>query len=491
MPEIRLDAEVGPGYVTLTALTPSSPSVISWSITRHAGGVDVVLFSGVQGSLTGEDVFTDTALPSCTDVVYEYVITRTDSLTEETTAGPVQYMPPEGCNPPTTGAVAGGSRELGCPERYTAAIHWRGGARPVPGIAALDRLTTCTWSRTLRDTSDAQIVVSKADLQGCCDALGLVEPWVHELTIYRDGDLVWQGPISKITERRGAVTIDAQDVAAWLDRLVNTWRIRYVDAQPDAAGRKRAPVTYIAWNILRLNMVESSLSTPPDYAGLMDCVVRRDPSQVVKFEKDGTHNKAIWTAYVGDIWRELAKRGLTWTAVGRSLLLRMSPTSSTRAVARLTLDDVLGDVELIKDGSAAATYAFATSQQDQDIEDGLTVGTGRTGTAYGRLDTLVKVQGQDTDAADLRQAARQALAGRYPAPIAISVPDGSQLSPRAPIRIEELVPGERIDVVTDTYCTPVAQGFALTDVEGSWSEGGEKIAITLVPLADIDEEVGQ
>ncbi|MGW1840832.1 hypothetical protein ACWCQH_30950, partial [Streptomyces sp. NPDC002067] len=219
--------------------------------------------------------------------------------------------------------------------------------------------------------------------------------------------------------------------------------------------------------------------------------VRRDPSQAIKFEKDGSNNRSIWTAYLGDIWRELAKRGLTWTAVGRSLLLRTSPTSSTRAVARLTLDDVLGDVELIKDGTSAATYAFATSQQDQDIEDGLTVGTGRTGTAYGRLDTLVKVQGQDTDAADLRQAARQALAGRYPAPIAISVPDGSQLSPRAPIRVEELVPGERIDVVTDTYCTPVSQGFGLTDVEGSWSEGGEKIAITLVPLADTDEEVGQ
>ncbi|MGW1840731.1 hypothetical protein ACWCQH_30430, partial [Streptomyces sp. NPDC002067] len=303
MPEIRLDAEVGPGYITLTAITPSSPSVISWAITRHAGGLDVTLFSGEQGSLTGEDVFTDTAPPSCTDVVYEYVITRNDSLTEETTAGPVQYMPPEGCTPPTTGAVAGGSRELGCPERYTATIHWRGGARPVPGIAALERLTTCTWSRTLRDTSDAQIVVQKADLQGCCDALGLVEPWVHELTIYRDRDLVWQGPITKITEQRATVTIDAQDVFAWLDKLVNTYRVRYVDATADAGGRRRGPVTYIAWNHLRLNLIESSLSVPPDYPQIMDYVVRRDPSQAIKFEKDGSNNRSIWTAYLGDIWR--------------------------------------------------------------------------------------------------------------------------------------------------------------------------------------------
>jgi hypothetical protein len=379
---------------------------------------------------------------------------------------------------------------LGCAEGYTAAIHWRGGARAFVAESAMAGLTSCSWSRTLNDVSEAQAVVAKGGAgPGCCSALGQVEPWVHELTICRDGDLVWQGPVTKVTERRDSLRIEAQDVSAWLDHLVNTTLIRYVDASgPD--GRYRAPVTHIAWNILRLNLVDA-LSQPHDYPQVMDYIVRRDPAEQVRFEKDGTHNRSVWTAYVGDIWRELAKRGLSWTAVGRSLLLRGRPTDSTVALARLELDHILGDVEVIKDGTSAATYGWATTQQEQDIEDGLTVGTGRTGTPYGRLDTLVKVQGQETSAADLRQAAREAVAGRYPVPVTISVPDGSQLSPLAPIRVEGLVPGERIDVLAADFCMPVAQGFALTDVEAEWGDGGEKIGITLVPLADVDEAVGQ
>ncbi|TBO60919.1 hypothetical protein EYS09_03885 [Streptomyces kasugaensis] len=379
---------------------------------------------------------------------------------------------------------------LGCAEGYTAAIHWRGGARSFVAESTLVGLTACSWSRTLNDTSDARIVVAKGNASpDCCAALGQVEPWVHELTIYRDGELVWQGPVTKVTEHRDSVAVEAQDVYAWLDKLVNTSLIRYVDASgPD--GRYRAPVTHIAWNILRLNLGDT-LSQPHDYPAVMDYIVRRDPAEQVRFEKDGTHNKSIWNAYVGDIWRELAKRGLTWTAVGRSLLLRSRPTTSTVALARLELDHILGDVEVIKDGASAATYGWATTQQEQDIEDGLTVGTGRTGTPYGRLDTLVKVQGQETSAADLRQAAREAVAGRYPVPVTISVPDGSQLSPLAPVGVEGLVPGERVDVVTETFCTSVGQGFALTDVAAEWGDGGEKIGITLVPLADVDEAVVQ
>jgi len=355
----------------------------------------------------------------------------------------------------------------------------------------MDDLTGVSWSRTINDIADAQVTVPKGGREPeCCQALGRVEPWVHELGIYRDADLVWQGPIVRVTERRSEFVIDAQDVFAWLDKLVNTFRVTYTSQDEDSRGRRRGRVTYIAWNHLRLNLEESALSDPPDYPGIMPYVVRRDGDlPTIKFEKDGSDNTTVWTEFVGNIWRELTKRGLTWTTVGRALLLRGRPTSKTQAIARLDIEDFTGEVELIKDGTTAATYAFATSQQTTDINDGRTVGTGRVGTPYGRLDTLVRLQEEDASNADLREAARGALGGRNPVPAAISVPQGSQLSPEAPVNIRWLVPGERIDVTTEAYCTAISNAFMVSDVDVTWESGGEKVAVTLIPLGDVDEDL--
>lgn len=490
---VAITATVTHQWVDIATVASTPETVESWEIIRQQNGTEVVLFSGGPDTLAAEDAFTDTTPPPCVPLVYRLVVNRESGATDTAESPPVAFVPPEGCGggQPGTRQAGGEATLLGCPQEYRATIHWRGGAMEFVS-GELGNLTQVSWGRTLNDIADAQITVQKGAVSPeCCELLGLAEPWVHELTIYRDTDLVWQGPILRTTETRENFVIESLDVFAWLDHMANTWRIRYVDATADAAGRRRGSVTYIAWNILRLNLVESSLSVPPDYAGLMDYIVRRDPPETIRFEKDGSTDEGIWTEYVGNIWRELGKRGLTWTTVGRSLVLRAKPDSDTRAQVRLTLADVIGDVELIRDGEQAATYGFATNQQDQNItaEGSMTVGTGRVGTPYGRLDTLVRITGQDTEAADLRQAAREAIAGRYPVPIAISVPQGSQLSPDAPVTIHQLVPGERYDVLTDTYCTPVSQGFILTDVEAMWEAGNEKVAITLVPLADIDEEL--
>lgn len=487
-------SEPDPG-VALTVNLDNESDIQTWAIYRVVNGVQQLLFNGTGNTLPDGSVWVDTGPPGCIPLTYVVVVDRTTGGSDTDTSNAVTYVPPGGCS---QGGQAVGEQptSLGCAETYSAVIHWRGGALPYPS-ASMERLTDVKWSRTINDRSDAEITVLKGNISPeCCEAIGKAEPWVHELTIYRDTDLVWQGPIIATTARRDSITINASDVFAWLDKLVNTFDVRYVTAAADGFGRRMAPITYIAWNHLRLNLEESSLSVPPDYPGIMDYIVRRDTGlPTIKVEKDGSSNTTAWAEYMGNIWREWAKRGLTWTTIGRRLLLRGKPTNATRALARLTLDDFAGEVEVIKDGSTAATYGFASTQDAQDIsEDGDKVpskvlGTGRIGTAYGRLDVLVNIQEEKVSDADLRAAAKNAIAGRYPVPLTISIPDGSSLTTTAPVRMEQLVPGERFDVLADAYCTPIVQGFMLSDVDVSWQQGSEKVAISLVPLAEVDEEL--
>lgn len=425
-------------------------------------------------------------------------------------------------------------KTLGCAQEYRAAIHWRGGGR-VYGTVLVDELTEVEWGRTASEVSEAKVKLARAEMSPeCCQmfggralpdgrVLGGVEPWIHELTLYRDAELVWQGPVVKTTETREGITVEAQDVVGWLEKVVNTWRLSFRDKEEPDKYRVRGPVTVIAHRVLKLNLGLSKLSPKAgeeprsladgrrpglvgrvrellrvvarggrreakrpvggDWAGILDYVVRQDTKESIRFERDGSKNRAIWVQTVAEILRELTKRGLLFTTVGRSLLLRGKPNSKSYALARLTLADFIGDVEVIRDGTGAATAAWATSQDQQDPSKGRTEIVGEWGTEYGRLDTMVEVT--DANADELKQAAKKALEGRYPVPTVISVPDNAQLAPTAPVSIDQLVCGVRLDVVSSGWCSQVQQGFMLSDVSVSWSGGaGEKVGISLVPLSD-------
>ncbi|MEU3220048.1 hypothetical protein [Streptomyces sp. NPDC006971] len=478
-------AEPQPG-VQVTTSVADTVSVQAWTVYRTVGGMDQVLAAGQGATLPAAGSWFDPAPPACVPITYRLVVGRTTGSTDEVVAAPVTYVPEGGCG--TSGPVGQQDTELGCAASYTAVVHWRGGALP---FVSLDTLTAVSWSRTINDVSEASVTVAAADVSAdCCGRLGDVAPWVHELTVYRDGELVWQGPIQRIVMRRSSIVIEGADTFSWFDHLVNTFRVTYTAATPDGEGRRRGPITYIAENHIRLNLRAFQLADV-DYPGILPYIVRDDaglPS--IKVEKDGSSNTTVWTEYLGDILREWTKRGLTWTTVGRSLVLRgRRSLTGARAAARLTLDHFAGDIEVIKDGMQGATYGWATSQQGQDISDGRTLGTGKTRTPYGRLDILVRIQEEDATAGDLLEAARDAIAGRYPVPTVINVPDNAQLTPDAPVTIRQLVPGVRIDLLADELCTSLAQGFLLSDVEVSWGQGGEKVGIALIPLADVDEEL--
>ncbi|MFF2612384.1 hypothetical protein [Kitasatospora sp. NPDC058046] len=345
----------------------------------------------------------------------------------------------------------------------------------------MDSLTHVKWNRTINDVSEGQVTISKSLAPDCCGLLGDIEPWVHELTVYRDSELVWQGPVTRVVESRTSLRIEGQDMAAWLGRVVNTYRLRFVNA----TGTTHAgPVQEIADTIIRLNVSDPGLSTPPDWCRMLPYIVRQDSPVTTRFEKDGSDDASIWLVPVLRILHdELVPRGLQYTTVGRALVLGRPQTASDRPQARLTLDDIAGDAQLIKDGPSGAAIVWATNQTGNDITGASWGLSGYTNTAYGRLDSLVVTQAENMSGYDLLQLAQASMLGRFPVPISLSIPAGSRLTATAPVTIDQLVAGVRLDVEATGMCSAVTVPYRLSDVEVEWSDqGGEQVGVSLIPL---------
>ncbi|MGW6391234.1 hypothetical protein ACWFR1_12195 [Streptomyces sp. NPDC055103] len=373
---------------------------------------------------------------------------------------------------------------LGCAQEYRAVIHWRGGSLPFtsPTVSAL---TSVKWNRTVNDTSEASITIAKGMAgASCCGQLGQIEPYAHELSIYRDSELVWQGPIIRSTENRTRFLIEARDVTEWLARTNNTTLLRYLStnqADPMHVG----PVQEIAETIIRLNLEAGLFASQPDWPVMLDYIVRDDDTVDARFEKDGSLNNEIWIVPILRILDdELVPRGLEYTTVGRSLILGRPQTTADRPQARLTLDAFAGDIEIVRDGTNAASLVWVTNQDDQDITGGQFGVSGVVSSVYGRLDTLIRSTAEGLSAYDLWQIARASYAGRNPVPTGIRIPDGAGLATTAPISMRQLVAGVRVDVAATGMCMNVSQPYRLSDVDVDWGDSGENVGISLVPIGD-------
>lgn len=286
--------------------------------------------------------------------------------------------------------------QLGCAQSYSAAIHWRGGAQVfVPANQIGSALTAVTWDRRLIEVSTGQVVIAKQSLTAdCCGLLGSVFPWCHELTIYRESTLVWQGPVSVVTEDQDTLTVAALDIASWLARLVNTHSLNHPTTAVD--------IVSIARDVITLNLNDSALAVPvKDWPQMLSYLAFTNAGVTIKLNR-----KSIWTDTVLNIVTNMANKGAEWTTVGRRMVMRAPATSATRARARLTPDDLPGGVQVQRDGTDAATRVFATSQTDTD--DGITVTTALNpaSAVCGRVDQIVRDQPQVDVETDAQETAR-------------------------------------------------------------------------------------
>ncbi|WP_414167127.1 hypothetical protein ACMATS_05835 [Streptoverticillium reticulum] len=423
---------------------------------------------------------------------------------------------------------------LGCAQDYVARLHYRCNSQPYTSPVMDAGVTRIRWSRSLNEPGECEVVVAKSSLSpACCDALGTAATVRLELNIYRDGELVWVGPLVRRRETPTEFVLYAQDVLWWLSKIANLlpFAHKQICGETDTIPFRpsRCQIEDIAANVLRAALFDPepccNCDPPkwmPDwkctdpcpcdwpclhpflYAERNEDYPERPKWPVIQFSMGGEWQN--YTAYVDEIWRELAAYGMHWTAIGRRIIIMKPRTDNDRHYqprALITDDDIQGDLEINEDASNAATHAHAwswakircdTRQEHPDGIKGVCCYTAKIapccqpdGTPagcqpYGRVDVIVRVENELAGHQELRTAALMALGGRYPAPLTITFPEGTRLRPEFRVAINKLIPGERYDVNLNRHCAPIRQGFRLTEVTVEWDGQHESVGIALAPL---------
>lgn len=339
---------------------------------------------------------------------------------------------------------------LGCPDTYSVQFHDNEGR--VPFGSAVEP-TSVEWNRILDDTSDAKVVVNVKDAE-CCDTLGQVRTWCNDMSLYRDADLVWQGPVSGISYTGDQVTVSAKDVTAWLARRV----IRNLLDFTIATGSGATDLALIAQAILQDALGPDDPNVLQYLAVTLSGVV-------------GERKYPANSSYAGDELRELARTGIDFTAIGRRIIIAGEVPFGR--LATLTDEDFAGPLTVIEDGTAAVSKAYVVGQ-------GVTATSGGIGPC-GLIERLEK----EDEIRDLNSAQAEAdalvMAGS-PTPLYLEVPDGSRLTPEAPVQISELVPGVTIPVASTQTCREVSALLRLTKLAVTFnSTDGESVGVTLAP----------
>ena len=377
-------------------------------------------------------------------------------------------------------------------------------------ICDLENASEINYNRKLDDISDAMVVIPTGGdaHNACCDCLKNVEPWCHQLTIVREGDgVVWSGPVQKVTYGRNQVTIEARDKLAWLLYRVNKVPVDFslngpaTSTSPGSAP-PYVPLTNIAMEIIRLAMGEDAdepcfidgdpliNSCTSGCGGILNMGDDRPADFPRKFYFEAFGGP---TAY--DDISTLGEAGMDFTVINQTLIL-MSEDLPNRAIGILTDEMILGDVEVIKDGTTMGNTFWVRYEGDDDCVGTCTpqgslicpcpgVAEGNH-YCYGAIERVI----DSTGAQDVDQAtgiAQQYLERGEVVPRRIEFPSGTRLSPDTPWSINDMICGQRVDVALSTLCLPIFQSFKLQAVTVTDNGTDESIAVDLLAIETTDD----
>ncbi len=356
---------------------------------------------------------------------------------------------------------------------HTAYLYDRGGTTR---IGELGPLISVQWGRIRDDISTAQVVMKNPD---CAEIAAQIEPGRHELVIYKGGHRVWEGPITLATYERAATTIEAKDVVHYLERLI--MKSAYNNAYPNVVTTVQRAVNIISGELPRREAENPPVNVLPH----LHAIHQDDDAKTAR-------NTLAYQKTVFDDLDDLAaKSGIDYTTVGRSIYVFDTHTLLGRT-ATLTEEDIVGDIIVSVYGMDLATFAAVSGA------DGTYGTAGGKDDYYGWVEVLASAYDENADAdqeapsqAELNSQAERNISGRNPTPVNVRVPDGSTLSPRSAISIDDLVPGVEVPLLATLTGRQFSQMQKLDKVDVSDSADGVTIAITLSPTSALAGQVDE
>ncbi|WP_146229034.1 poly-gamma-glutamate hydrolase family protein [Streptomyces sp. NWU339] len=333
------------------------------------------------------------------------------------------------------GFLSAGARADDCDAEYSARVVDRDGAI----VAEASVLTDVEWSRLLNDTSTAQVTVMPDE--DCCQQMGQVRSWRHQLYIYRNGVFVWGGPILSVEWSAGQVDVFAADISAWLAR--------------------RVPHQGLVFNDSDLTDIASWL--------IRDAFEPDDPGHSVNVVGEaGVRGGREYRRNIGqslDHLKDLAETGIDFTVVGSQIIIL--PDGWSQSVGQLIDADLPEGLVVAEDGAALGTRWIVAAGQDGEL-----VGdAGGSDAYYGLLERYVEQTSIKTQAS-AHSAARALLRSSLPVPVFIDTREVT-IAPEANIDVASLVPGWSLDISTVTTCRDITQRLKIVGVTVRMGSGGD------------------
>lgn len=359
----------------------------------------------------------------------------------------------------------------------------RGGKRM---LGEITNLSLIRWNRQRDDISGVTLVVNEWDKEGL-QFLRNLRTWMHEIVVFRDNgeevDRVWEGPITRISGSRNRLELEAKDVMGYVYRRI--MRQGYNDA------------------FRRINGIQVGQKTVVQRSAqiVMNCLAYDDPNVLAYltplYDTYDARTSRVVKDYTKTAWEELddlaAHAGLDYVTSGRRIIL----WDTHRAIGRLPemRDGDFSDPPIVTEYGMNGANVFGVTNNN-GVYGVVTKGLENGIPPHGFLEQLASSYGQDavggtTDSLtraqrealerNLRAQAARNIAGRWPPPLVVRVPDNTTISPDVNITINQFIPGVWIPLRAEGGVREVSQWQKLDTLTVEQTDEGEKVTVIMSP----------
>lgn len=346
--------------------------------------------------------------------------------------------------------------------QYAIFVTDRGGQRRFGSFPKISRVS---WERVRDDISQA--VVTLIDItDDVRTLLREVHTVRHELEIVREGETVWQGPITLIEANQQNVVITARDVLWYASRFRLEQTLDF--AYPNVTSAVTAIDTALR---LWCDAPDTANYNVVDY--LTPITGPDDPQTATTFP-----------AYSMTVWEVLDKfaedGGMDYVCVGRRIIW-WDVQLRAATMRPLSDADFLGLLTTVEYGSELVTRGTTVNNEgvkrefsaDQEWID-----------FYGYIDKVVTSQDTDgdgqADSAVVTTAKRMVTSG-LPAPVRVRVPENVPLARNTGLTFSDLIPGTWAQITATKTPRPLSAWHKLDKVQVAFEQGVETINVTFIP----------
>jgi hypothetical protein len=349
---------------------------------------------------------------------------------------------------------------------YDAIITDRGGSTI---LGRVDNVTRGWFNRVRDDISTATVQVQAPNAE-CAALLAQARTVRHELVILRNGERVWEGPITRLTYSQGRAEINASDVLWYASRSVLANGYNYV-------GQRGKPLLQMLDDALRQAYGQPDGTGDPNgfNVGRYIRVIYGpdDPDTAAQIEP---YSRTAW-----ELLDNMAEdAGIDYVAVGRSVYLWDVHTRASVATGILTDASFTQALEVTEYGSELATRRFRTDNEGNVTQ---AIAPQQWIDYYGNIDTVASNVDEEAGPTVPGVPVMADLKMQYPAPLHIMAPAGIPLDCDAPINFDQLIPGTWIEVHATKTIRPVRNWMKLQEVTVNFGDGGagnEVVAVSLI-----------